>query len=91
MIPMIMRLYIVEEGKKKLRLYLPLFLLWFLMLPFVILLIPFVLLAALVLWPSGRGKNILRAGPAFVAVLSALSDLRIHIEKPGSKVLIWMK
>jgi hypothetical protein len=91
MIPMIMRLHIMEENKNKVRLYLPLFLVWILLLPFVILLTPFVLLAALVLWPSGRGKNILRAGPAFVAILSALSDLHIHIEKPGSKVLIWLK
>jgi hypothetical protein len=88
---MIMRLYIVEKDKKKIRLYLPLFLAWILMLPFVILLTPFVLLTALILWPSGYGKTILRAGPALINVLSALSDLHIHVEKPDSKVLIWLK
>jgi hypothetical protein len=91
MIPMIMRIHIVEGNKKKARLILPLFIVWLLLLPFVILLTPFVLLAALILWPSGYGKTILRAGPALVSVISALSNLHIQVEKPGSNILIWMK
>ena len=91
MIPMIMRIHITEENKKKVRLILPLFIVWILVLPFIILLTPFVLLAALVLWPSGNGKRILRTGPALYSVISALSSLHIQVEKPDSKVLIWMK
>ena len=88
---MIMRIHITEENKKKVRLILPLFIVWILVLPFIILLTPFVLLAALVLWPSGNGKRILRTGPALYSVISALSSLHIQVEKPDSKVLIWMK
>jgi hypothetical protein len=91
MIPMIMRIHIVEGNKKKVRLILPLFLVWLLLLPFIILLTPFVLLAALILWPSGYGKTILGAGPAFYSVISALSNLHIQVEGTDSKTLIWMK
>ena len=91
MIPMIMRIHIVEENKKKVGLILPLFLVWLLILPFIIILTPFVLLASLILWPSGYGKTILAAGPALFAVLSALSNLHIQVEGPENKTLIWMK
>ena len=91
MIPLIMRIHIVEENKKKVGLILPFFLVWLLLLPFVIILTPFVLLASLILWPSGYGKTILAAGPALFSVISALSNLHIQVEKPDSKTLIWMK
>jgi uncharacterized membrane protein len=91
MIPMIMRIHIVEKNKKKVGLILPFFLVWLVFLPFIVILTPLVLLAALILWPSGYGKTILRAGPALLSVISALSNLNIQVEKPGSKVLVWMK
>ena len=56
-----------------------------------ILLTPLVLLAALILWPSSHGKMILGAGPAFLSVLCALSDLHVQVEGDENKVLIWMK
>ena len=91
MIPMIIRIHVVEENKKKVGLILPFFLVWLLLLPFIIILTPLVLLAALILWPSGYGKTILRTGPTLFSVLSALSNLHIQVEKPDSQVLIWMK
>lgn len=91
MIPLIMRIHIVEEHKKKVGLILPFFLVWLLLLPFIILLTPLVLLAALMIWPSGYGKTLLRAGPAVFSVISSLSNLHIQVEKPGSKVLIWLR
>jgi hypothetical protein len=91
MIPFLMRIHIVEENKKKIGLILPLFLFWILLLPIVILLTPLVLLAALVLWPSGYGKTILGIGPAFLSVLCALSDLHVQVEGAENKTLIWMK
>jgi len=91
MIPLIMRIHIVEENKKKVGLILPFFLVWILLLPFIIILTPFVLLAALILWPSGYGKIILGTGPALFSVISALSNLHVQVEKPDSKTLIWLK
>ena len=86
-----MRIHVVEGNRKKVRLILPLFLVWILLLPFVILLTPFVLLAALIAWPSGYGKTILGAGPALYSVISALSSLHIEVEGKDNKTLIWMK
>lgn len=91
MIPLLMRIHIVETNKKKVRLIIPLFLVWLLLLPFIILLTPLVLLAALFLWPSGYGKILLGAGPALFSVICALSDLYVQVEDRDSKTLIWMK
>jgi hypothetical protein len=86
-----MRIHIVKENRKKVRLILPLFLLWLLLLPFIIILTPFVLLAALISWPFGYGKTILRAGPAVFEVLSSLSHLHIDVEGRNERTLIWLK
>ncbi len=91
MIPMIMRIHIVEKNKKKVRLILPLFIAWLLILPFIIILTPIVFFAVLILWPSGYGKTILSAGPALFSVISALSNLHIQVEGTDSKTLIWLK
>ena len=91
MIPLLMRIHIVEGGKKKVRLVLPLFILWLLLLPFILLLTPFILLAALVLWPSGYGRTILRAGPLVLSGISSLSHLHIEVEGKGNKTLIWLR
>jgi hypothetical protein len=91
MIPLLMRIHIVEEGKKKVRLILPLFILWLLLLPLIVLLTPFILLAALFLWTSGHGKRILRMGPLIFLVISALSSLHIEVEGKKNKTLIWLK
>jgi hypothetical protein len=91
MIPMIMRIHIVEDNKKRAGLILPLFIVWLLLLPLIIISIPFMLLAALILWPSGYGKTILLAGPAALMVISALSHLHIDVEREKSKTLIWFR
>lgn len=91
MIPLIMRIHIVEENKKKVGLILPLFLVWLLLLPFIILLTPFVLLAVLILWPSGYGKTLLYAGPVLLTAIAALSSLFIEVEGKNSKTLIWFR
>jgi hypothetical protein len=33
----------------------------------------------------------LLTGPAFYSVLTALSNLHIQVDKPDSKILIWLK
>jgi hypothetical protein len=83
-----MRIRIIEDNKKKISLFLPLFLVWILLLPFVIILTLFVLLAALILWPSGYGKKILAMGPAFCSVMCALAKLHIEVEEKEKKILI---
>lgn len=90
MIPIIMKLTIAEQGKRRVNLYLPLFLLWILLLPFLILLLPFILIAALVLWPSGWGKKILMIIPHGFSIINSLSGLLVYVEDRGKKIFIGM-
>lgn len=88
MIPMLMRLRIVEKSGKKLRLFIPLFLVWILLLPFIIVFTPFILIAALILWPSGYGRTILSLGPALVTIICSLSGLIVQAEDEENIVFI---
>ena len=91
MIPMVMHIYISEEGKKKFRLFIPLILVWILLLPLLVILLPFLLIAALLAWPSGYGRLLLSAIPMLLSVIGSLSGLRIHVEDRGKQVHVMIK
>jgi len=88
MIPTLMRLRIVEKSGKKLRLFIPLFLVWILLLPFVLVFTPFILIVALILWPSGYGRTILGVGPALFRVICSLSGLIVQAKDEENIVFI---
>ena len=88
MIPMLMRLKIVEEGKNKINLWLPLFLLWIILLAVMILLLPFILIAALVFWILRNDIRILLVYPRLYSVLRSLSGLAVQIEEENKKVFL---
>ena len=81
----------MENGKNKIRLWFPFILVWLFLLVLVIALSPFILIAALILWPRGLGKKLLMFGPMFFGVLNSLSGLNIQTESQDSKVLITIK
>ena len=78
MIPMIMKIHIHERGKKKIRLLIPMFLLWILLFALMIILLPIFLLVGIVAWIRGYGKIFLFTIPMLFAVLCTLSGLRIQ-------------
>ena len=86
MIPMIMKIHIHERGKKRISLFLPMFLIWILLFAILVVLSPFFLLAGIVAWFHGYGKIFLLAIPMFFSVLWALSGLRIHIEDKDKRI-----
>ena len=86
MIPMFMKIYIKEKGKKGVRLWLPLFLVWMLLLAILILLSPIFVLVGLVAWFRGYGRTFFFVFPMIFAVLWAMSGLRIHIEERDKKI-----
>jgi len=88
MIPFFMFLHIVEEGRTKLKLPLPLFIVWILLFCITLLLLPFVLVAALVFWILRYNLRILRFFPEVLTVLCALSGLVILIEEENKKVYL---
>ena len=88
MIPLFMRLYIVEDNRKKINLLLPLFLIWIILFCFMLLLLPFVLIAALILWILGYNLRILSLFPKLFSVICALSGLRIQVEEQNKRIYI---
>jgi len=84
---MLMRLK-VSRNPDKYGVLLPVFLVWILLFALMIVLFPFVLIAALVTWRSGQGKWLLMTYPLLVSVLFHLSGLHIEVEHPDENILI---
>ncbi|MBN1223300.1 MAG: hypothetical protein JXB23_08610 [Candidatus Aminicenantes bacterium] len=88
---MMMHLHFSEKGKKKFRLIIPLFLVWIILFALLLVMLPFILVASLLAWPSGYGRVILGTIPMLFSVLWALSGLKIHIESRDKLVYLVMK
>jgi uncharacterized membrane protein len=83
MIPLILKLNIKrkdQEGQKGLDLWLPLFLIWLIALPTILLLTPIILLSALILWPAGKGRYILFLYLAIFRLTWHMSGIKIDIQ-----------
>lgn len=86
MIPLFMRIHICRKGKKCAGLWLPMFLVWILLLAVLIILSPIFLVVGIVAWIKGFGRTFLLVFPMIFAVLWAMSGLRIHIEGRDKKI-----
>ena len=71
------------NGTRRRRLFLPLFLVWLLFLPFLLLALPFVLLFAL----AGPART-WRGVRAFLAVLCAVHGTRVEMSAPHRSLLV---
>jgi hypothetical protein len=85
---MLLHFHIRRPHRRSFGFWLPLFLVWVLLLVIVLPLVPLLLLAALILWPTGWGKPLLLIGPAIIRCICALRSLEIDIEKPSERLLI---
>jgi hypothetical protein len=83
MIPLAMTLRVQTDRGHRVRLWLPLFLLWLLVLPLLILLLPFYLVFCAV-----AGLNPLRWVAAFWGLLSATAGTHIEVDTPHSCVFM---
>ncbi len=88
--PMFIKL---EFGKRdgKFKLWFPLFILFPFLFVMLLLMAPFLLLAALVLWSFGWGKPLLLFIPVLLGLLWVLRGLEIDINDKGQKVFISIK
>jgi hypothetical protein len=87
MIPMLMRLK-VSRNPNRYGVLLPVFLVWILLFALMIVLLPFVLIAALLTWRNGQGKWLLLTYPLLISVLFHLSGLHIEVENREQNILI---
>jgi hypothetical protein len=85
---MIMRIRVKEAEDKHFRLFIPLFLVWLLLLPLLLLAAPFILIAAVVTWKQGYGRMLLGIFPMLISVIGALSGLHIQVESPENQTFI---
>jgi len=82
MIPVLAAIH-VRHARGVVRLWAPLFLLWIVLIPIMLVLAFPVALVCLVV-----GVNPIRAGAAIGGVLFALNGTRVEVESPGASVLI---
>jgi len=80
MMPVMLRLKGIDRKGKRFTLWLPLFLIYLILLPLLILPLPFVLLAALIAWPFGYGCLVIQVYLAIFKLLGCLSGLKIDVE-----------
>ena len=85
--PSILRVQ-VRGGDRDISLWLPLFLLWPLVLLTALVLAPLVAAAAIILWPRGWGRPLLLAGPLLLGLLFALRGLSVRVEAGSQRVFI---
>jgi hypothetical protein len=84
--PLLIRLGIGGQ-RRRLSLWLPLFLLWPVAVAVAIVLAPLVLLGALLLWPFVWGKLLLLSGPMLFGAFCALRGLEVDINR-GNRLLL---
>jgi hypothetical protein len=87
MIPLFMRLRL-GRNPDKYGVLLPVFLIWILLFALMIILLPFVLVAALLTWRSGQGRLLLLTYPLLISLLFRLSGLHIEVGSSEQNVLI---
>lgn len=86
--PSIARIRIVDEGRRGINLWLPLVLLWPVVLVLGLLLSPLVIIAALATWPR-YGRLLLLGGPRLFELLCALRGLRVQVEDGKDRVHVY--
>ena len=78
----------IQTQERRIGLWVPLIVVW----PFVALLAffmaPFILIGAVLLWPSGRGRPLLLAGPRIFGIVCGLRGLRFSVEGPSQRVFV---
>lgn len=88
MIPVLFRIKVEREDNRPFRLWLPLFIVWLVLIPLIIALSPFVLLAAVAMRGRWYKRLFLSLYPILFSCLWALSGLSVQLENGKSKILI---
>lgn len=86
--PMLLRLKGIDRKGKRFTLWLPLFLIYLILLPLLIIPLPFVLLAALIAWPFGYGCLVIQVYFSIFRLLGCLSGLKIDVESGDGNIFI---
>ncbi len=88
--PFVLRVRI-RNGNRRFGFWVPLFMVWPPIILLALGLFPLVLVLAALLWPTGRGKPLLLAGPLFFGLICSLRGLRVDVEGRSGQVFIALK
>jgi len=88
MLPMIVRIKFKEPGRRGFGLWFPAIVIWILLAALMLVLLPFMLLAALVTWGRGPGPRLLLIYPLLVSVIWNLGGLTIDVDDKDRALLI---
>ena len=88
MIPLILKLRIKDKNHKRFGIWLPLFLIWLIILPILAIPAPLIFLVALILWPSSYGRLVLYSYFAIFSIIWNLSGVNLDIQSKGSIVYL---
>lgn len=83
--PLFVKVFFRGDGSR-FGCWLPVFLLLPLLIALLILLLPFTLITALVLWPLGWARPVVGAVPALFLLLHALRGLKVEINDKDTRV-----
>jgi hypothetical protein len=86
--PSVLRVRVEEAGRRRFRLWLPLFVIWPFALLIALLLSPFVIVASALLWPRGWGRTVLLIGPHAFRLFCALRGLEVDVHDGSEHVLV---
>lgn len=78
----------IYNNQHRINLWLPLFLVWLILLAFALALSPIVLILMLFFLPTGWSKFLLMLGPSIYGILCALKDLRVDINGDKEQLLL---
>ena len=88
MLPMIVRFKVKEPGRRGFGLWFPAIVIWILLAALMLVLLPFLLLAALISWGRGPGIRLLLLYPLVISVLWNLGGLTIDVGQKDRALLI---
>ena len=88
MLPLLVRFKVKEPGRRGFGLWFPVILIWIILAALMLVLLPFVLLAALITIWRGPGLKLLLVYPLLAAVLWNLGGLTIDVGQKEKALLI---
>jgi len=88
MLPLLVRFKVKEPGRRGFGLWFPVILIWIILAALMLVLLPFMLLAALITIWRGPGLKLLLVYPLLAAVLWHLSGLTIDVDQKERALLI---
>ena len=78
----------VQNDERRVRLWLPLVVLWPLAVAIVLLATPIVVLVGALSWRGGRGRSVLLAWPLLLQLLTSLRGLRVDVDSGQGRVFL---